>query len=49
MPLTLPPMTRLSTFIRENTEPILEEWESFARSLPMGADMDVRALRDQAR
>lgn len=49
MPLTLPPMTRLSTFIRENTEPILEEWESFARSLPMGADMDVRALRDHAR
>lgn len=49
MPLTLPSMTRLSTFIRENTEPILEEWESFARSLPMGADMDVRALRDHAR
>lgn len=42
-------MSRLSTFIRENTEPILEEWETFARSLPMGADMDVHALRDHAR
>ena len=49
MPLPLHPMPRLSTFIRENIEPILDEWESFARSLPMGADMDVEALRDHAR
>ena len=42
-------MSRLSTFIRQNTEPILEEWETFARSLPMGAEMDVLALRDHAR
>lgn len=49
MPLPLSPMSRLSTFIRENIEPILEEWETFARSLPMGADMDVDALRDHAR
>jgi signal transduction histidine kinase len=42
-------MPRLATFIRENTEPILAEWEKFARALPMGADMDVEALRDHAR
>ena len=42
-------MPRLATFIRENTEPILTEWEKFARALPMGADMDVEALRDHAR
>lgn len=42
-------MSRLSAFIRENTEPILEEWETFARSLPMAGDMDVDALRDHAR
>lgn len=42
-------MARLSTFIRENTEPILEEWEKFARSLHTGEDMDVETLRDHAR
>ena len=42
-------MSRLSTFIRENTEPILEEWDTFARSLPMAAEMDFDALRDHAR
>lgn len=42
-------MSTLATFIRENTEPILEEWESFARSLPMGSEMDVHTLRDHAR
>jgi signal transduction histidine kinase len=49
MRLTIRPMSRLSDFLRANTEPILEEWESFARSLPMGADLDVKALRDHAR
>ena len=42
-------MSRLSTFIRENIEPILTEWETFARSLPEGATMDIAALRDHAR
>jgi signal transduction histidine kinase len=45
----LRPMSRLSAFIRANVEPILEEWEAFARSLPIGAEMDVRTLRDHAR
>jgi signal transduction histidine kinase len=45
----LQPVTRLSGFIRENIEPILEEWDTFARSLPMGAEMDVQTLRDHAR
>lgn len=40
---------RLSRFIRENVEPILAEWEAFARSLPSGGGMDVVALRDHAR
>jgi signal transduction histidine kinase len=40
---------RLSGFIRENVEPILAEWEAFARSLPAGGTMDVTALRDHAK
>jgi signal transduction histidine kinase len=40
---------RLSGFIRDNVEPILAEWETFARSLPGGGDMDVVALRDHAK
>lgn len=40
---------RLSRFIRENVEPILAEWEAFARSLPSGGGMNVVALRDHAR
>ena len=39
---------RLSTFIRENIEPILAEWEAFARTLPRGEAMDITALRDHA-
>ena len=42
-------MSSLSTFIRENTEQILTEWEAFARSLPAGDTMDIEALRDHAR
>lgn len=42
-------MTRLSIFIRENTEEILSEWETFARSLPVGSSMDIAALRDHAK
>lgn len=40
---------RLSSFIRDNLEPILAEWETFARSLPGGGEMNVAALRDHAR
>ena len=42
-------MSSLSTYIRENTEKILSEWETFARSLPMGGSMDIVALRDHAK
>jgi signal transduction histidine kinase len=41
--------TRLSQFIRDNVEPILAEWETFARSLPEGGAMNVVALRDHAK
>jgi signal transduction histidine kinase len=41
-------MAALSRFIREHTEEILTEWEMFARSLPIGASMNVVALRDHA-
>ncbi|MBW8769343.1 MAG: sensor histidine kinase [Gemmatimonadetes bacterium] len=40
---------RLARFIRDNVEPILAEWETFARTLPGGGAMDVRALRDHAK
>jgi signal transduction histidine kinase len=39
---------RLAEFIVENTEPILAEWEAFARSLSPGATMTVLDLRDDA-
>ena len=42
-------MPRLSTFIRQNIELILDEWEAFARSLPQGEAMEARALRDHAK
>ena len=45
----LPAAPRLSRFIRDNAEPILAEWEAFARSLPGGSTMDVAALRDHAK
>ena len=41
--------TSLSSFIRAKTEPILAEWETFARSLPGGEAMNVAALRDHAK
>ena len=44
-----PESPRLSSFIRDNVEPILAEWETFARSLPGGGAMDVTALRDHAK
>jgi signal transduction histidine kinase len=42
-------MARLSSFLRKNVEPILDEWEKFARSLPQGEAMDVAGLRDHAK
>ena len=42
-------MARLSSFLRQNSESILDEWETFARSLPQGEAMDVAALRDHAK
>ncbi len=39
---------RLADFIVGNIEPILIEWEAFARSLLPGANMTMRALRDDA-
>ena len=42
-------MARLADFIRDNTEAILAEWETFARALPLGDSMDIAALRDHAK
>src|SRR5476651_1357124 len=39
---------RLAEFIIGNIEPILMEWETFARSLLPGANMTIIALRDDA-
>ena len=39
---------RLSTFILDNVESILKQWEDFARSLQPGRLMTVAALRDDA-
>ena len=38
----------LADFILTNLEPILVEWEAFAKSLPAGASMTSRALRNDA-
>lgn len=41
---------RLSAFILDNLEPILQEWEDFARSIqPPHRAMDVTELRDHAK
>jgi signal transduction histidine kinase len=42
------PPTGLGGFIETNLEPILQEWEAFARSLMPLADLDPKALRDHA-
>lgn len=39
---------RLSQFILDNLEPILQQWENFARSLRTGRPMSIEALRDDA-
>lgn len=40
---------RLGAFIESNLEPILSEWETFARSIAAASGMDSPALRDHAR
>ncbi|HEX4684146.1 MAG TPA: HAMP domain-containing sensor histidine kinase [Gemmatimonadaceae bacterium] len=42
-------MTRLPAFIREHSEQILAEWDTFARTLETVTPMDTTALRDHAR
>jgi signal transduction histidine kinase len=39
---------RLAAFITDNIEPILVEWEAFARSIPGCEQLDKLALRDHA-
>jgi signal transduction histidine kinase len=39
---------QLAEYIAANMEPILQEWEDFARSLNPGTKMEVLALRDHA-
>ena len=39
---------RLAEFILTNTEPILLEWEAFARGIQPGSKMEPLALRDHA-
>ncbi len=39
---------RLADFILSNIEPIMAEWEIFARSISAGEDLDQLALRDHA-
>ena len=38
----------LAQFINENIDPILVEWEAFAKSLPPGQTMTSTAFRDDA-
>jgi len=47
MTSNLPP-PGLARFIEANLEPILQEWETFARSLVPLANLDRKALRDHA-
>ncbi len=46
---TVLPRMPLDTFIRENHEAIVAEWESFAKSLPMARTMSDVDLRDHCR
>ena len=39
---------RLSQFILDNLEAILQEWENFSRSLTPGSAMSIKELRDDA-
>jgi len=40
---------RLARFIRDNTEPILAEWDTFARSMHAAGETNVETLRDHAK
>lgn len=40
---------RLADFIRAEMEPILQDWEEFAKTIPHGGNMDKTRLRDHAR
>jgi diguanylate cyclase (GGDEF)-like protein/PAS domain S-box-containing protein len=40
---------QLSTFIRDHLEPILDQWERFAREIPHAFTLGSLALRDHAR
>lgn len=42
-------MDRLTDFVRNNMDPIIAEWETFARSLPPGCKMTRETLRDHIR
>jgi signal transduction histidine kinase len=42
-------MSKLAEFIRANVEPILAEWETFARAIPTTTEMNIAALRDHAK
>jgi signal transduction histidine kinase len=44
-----PRTTRLPAFIRDHTEQILVEWETFARSVETETPLDTAALRDHAK
>jgi signal transduction histidine kinase len=39
---------RLADFIADNLDPILQEWDAFARTINSGEKMDALALRDHA-
>jgi len=40
---------KLSTFIKDNLDAIIADWEAFARTLPAGQGMSTLALRDHSR
>lgn len=40
---------KLSTFIKDNLDAIVADWEAFARTLPAGQAMSALALRDHSR
>lgn len=40
---------RLADFVRAEIEPILQDWEGFAKTLPHGSEMGKSGLRDHAR
>jgi len=49
MPTNTALAMRLSDFIADNLERVLNEWECYARQIPAARDMDEKELRDHAR